>query len=71
LSPFLEQVAEGIVTYARERKSLVFVPLIRIANKFTDILRQHGFAAEMISGACADRAEKLARFKSRETQVLP
>ena len=70
LEPVLEEVAEGIATYAKERKALVFVPLVRIADQFAEILRSHGFAAEMISGKCADRREKLARFGSRETRVL-
>jgi superfamily II DNA or RNA helicase len=70
LEPVLGEVADAITEYAEGRKTLVFVPLIRIANKFADILRAHGFAAEMISGACTDRREKLLRFSSDETQVL-
>jgi superfamily II DNA or RNA helicase len=66
----LSRVAEAVSSYAKGRKTLIFVPLIRIANQFADILRQAGFAAEMICGACTDRAEKLTRFKSGETQVL-
>lgn len=70
LEPVLEEVAEGMTNYAQERKILVFVPLVRIAVQFAEILRGRGFVAEMISGACSDRAEKLARFKTGDTQCL-
>ena len=70
LEPVLSQIAEAISSYAKGRKTLIFVPLIRIADQFADILRQAGLAAEMICGACTDRAEKLAHFKSGDTQVL-
>ncbi|MGA8659546.1 MAG: DEAD/DEAH box helicase, partial [Chthoniobacterales bacterium] len=70
LEPVLEQLAEAVVIYAGDRKTLIFVPLVRIAARFAAILRERGLLAEMISGACTDRAEKLARFKSSETQIL-
>jgi superfamily II DNA or RNA helicase len=70
LEPVLEQIAEAVIAYAKGRKTLIFVPLIRIAAQFADILQEHGLAAEMISGACTDRAENLARFTKGETQIL-
>jgi superfamily II DNA or RNA helicase len=70
LEPVLEKLADAIATYAAGRKSLIFVPLVWIADQFTEILRGHGLGAEMISGVCSDRAEKLARFRSGETKIL-
>jgi superfamily II DNA or RNA helicase len=70
LEPVLEKIAEAVGNYAHTRKTLVFVPLIRIAQQFADILKTHGFAAEMICGVSTDRAEKLARFTSGETRIL-
>jgi superfamily II DNA or RNA helicase len=70
LEPVLEELAEAIVNYAKGRKTLVFVPLVRIAKQFAEILCQKGLAAEMISGVCSDRAEKLSRFRTGETQLL-
>ena len=70
LEPVLEKIAEAVVAYAKVRKTLIFVPLIRVADQFAGILRDHGLSAEMICGACTDRAEKLARFSSGETQIL-
>jgi len=70
LEPVLEKIAEAVTAYAAKRKTLIFVPLIRIATQFADILRARGLAAEMICGNCTDRAEKLARFSNGETQIL-
>jgi superfamily II DNA or RNA helicase len=70
LEPVLEKIAEAVIAYAKDRKTLIFVPLIRIATLFADILQAHGLAAEMICGQCADRDEKLARFRDGETQIL-
>jgi hypothetical protein len=70
LDPVLEQVAEGIAEYAANRKTLVFTPLIRTADRFAQIFRAAGFAAEFVSGKCSDRAEKLSRFTRGETRIL-
>jgi hypothetical protein len=52
-------------------KSLtLFDPLIRTADRFAEILRDFGLGAEMISGVCSDRAEKLDRFRIGTTQIL-
>jgi superfamily II DNA or RNA helicase len=70
LDPLLEEIGQAILRYAAERKSLIFVPLIRTAERFAGILRELGLQAEMISGLCADRAEKLARLRDGQTQIL-
>jgi superfamily II DNA or RNA helicase len=70
LEPVLEELAEAIVAHAKDRKTLIFVPLVRIAKQFAEILCHRGFAAEMISGACSDRAEKLLRFRCGQTRLL-
>jgi superfamily II DNA or RNA helicase len=70
LEPMLGQVAAALKEYAADRKTLVFVPLVRNAVCFAEILRETGFSAEYVSGKCADRASKLARFVSGETRVL-
>jgi superfamily II DNA or RNA helicase len=70
LDPVLEEVATGITQYATDRKTLVFTPLVKTAERFAQILRAAGFAAEFVSGKCSDRAEKLSRFARGETQIL-
>jgi superfamily II DNA or RNA helicase len=70
LDPVLDRVADQIAEYARDRKTLVFVPLIRTAERFAAILREAGFRAGFVSGKCRDRSEKLTRFAQGQTQVL-
>jgi superfamily II DNA or RNA helicase len=70
LDPLLEKIAQAILQYASDRKSLIFVPLIKTAERFAAILRDLGLRAEMISGVCPDRTEKLARFRDGQTQIL-
>ncbi len=70
LEPVLEKIAVAVAAHAKGRKTLVFVPLIRIADQFAEILCLHGFAAESVCGVSSDRAEKLARFKQGTTSVL-
>jgi superfamily II DNA or RNA helicase len=70
LEPVLEQLAQAVKEHAAERKSLVFLPLVRTAYQFSEILRSHGFSAEAIHGESALRKEILARFESGQTQIL-
>jgi superfamily II DNA or RNA helicase len=70
LDPLLEEIGQAIVQYAADRKTLIFVPLIKTAERFAGILRELGLQAEMISGQCSDRAEKLARFRQDQTRIL-
>jgi superfamily II DNA/RNA helicase len=55
---------------AAERKSVVFVPLVKTAERFAGILREFGLRAEMISGQCSDRSEKLSQFRHGKIQIL-
>jgi superfamily II DNA or RNA helicase len=70
LDPLLEEIGQVILQYAAERKSVVFVPLVKTAERFAGILRGFGLRAEMISGQCSDRSEKLSRFRRGNIQVL-
>ncbi len=70
LEPYLEQIAEVIAEECARRRTVVFLPLVRTAQKMRDILRQHGMAAEEVNGASPDRTDILTRFDRGETQVL-
>jgi superfamily II DNA or RNA helicase len=70
LDPLLEEIGQAIVQYAANRKSVVFVPLIKTAERFADILCGVGLRAEMISGQCSDRSEKLSQFRRGKIQIL-
>lgn len=71
LDPYLEQIAEEMVTAGcLERKTVVFLPLIDTSQKFRDILIRHGFRAAEVNGNSKDRAEILADFDNNRYNVL-
>lgn len=70
LDPYLEQIAEEMKRTVSDRKTVVFLPLIRTAQKFCEILRKHGFRAAEINGTSEDRKAILQRFADGEIDVL-
>lgn len=62
LEPYLEPIAEAIKKYASDRKIVVFLPLVSIAQEFMDILNDHGLEAREINGNSEDRKETLDWF---------
>lgn len=70
LDPYLEQIAAEMVTHCKDRRTVVFLPLIKTSQKFRDILCTHGFRAAEVNGNSADRAEVLADFAAGKYNVL-
>lgn len=58
LDPYLEQIAEAIRIEAADRKTVVFCPLISIAQELADMIP----GAREVNGQSPDRAETLAWF---------
>jgi superfamily II DNA or RNA helicase len=69
LDPYLEQIADELVKY-RQRKTVVFLPLIATAKKFAHMLRQRGIEATEVNGESFDRTEILQRFEAVKDGVL-
>ena len=70
LDPYLEQIAGEMSRLCRERKTVVFLPLVKTSQKFRDILNARGFRAAEVNGESRDRAEILAAFDRGEYDVL-
>ena len=70
LDPYLEQIAEEMASACMDRKTVVFLPLVKTSQKFRDILNRHGFRAAEVNGNSADRAEVLADFEAGRYNVL-
>lgn len=70
LDPYLEQIATEMETYCRDKKTVVFLPLVKTSQKFRDILTNHGFSAAEVNGNSEDRAEVLADFDRGKYNVL-
>ncbi len=70
LDPYLYQIAEEMKTYCLNRKTVVFLPLVKTSQKFRDILNQAGFTATEVNGESSDRTEILEDFDKGKYNVL-
>lgn len=70
LDPYLYQIADEMVKNCQNRKTVVFLPLIKTSQKFRDILNEKGFRAAEVNGSSADRAEILKDFDNDKYNVL-
>lgn len=70
LDPYLDQIAAEMAHYCKDRKTVVFLPLIKTSQKFRDTLNRHGFTAAEVNGQSADRAQVLADFDAGAYNVL-
>lgn len=62
LEPYLPEIAKSMAEHAMGRKTIVFLPLVRMAQEFAEMLRGYGFDAEEVDGQSPDRKEKLEWF---------
>lgn len=70
LDPYLYQIAAEMKSYCKNRKTVVFLPLVKTSQKFCGILQSEGFRAAEVNGGSDDRAEILAAFDAGEYDVL-
>ena len=70
LDPYLESIAEEMEKYCSNKKTVVFLPLVKTSQKFWDILNNHGFKAAEVNGDSKDRAEILEAFDKDQYNVL-
>ncbi|WP_096761171.1 DEAD/DEAH box helicase, partial [Paenibacillus larvae] len=70
LDPYLDSIAAEMCRVAKDRKIVVFLPLVKTSQKFTEILNQCGFQAAEVNGESQDRAEILENFDNGKYNVL-
>lgn len=70
LDPYLHGIAEEMKRYCKERKTVVFLPLVKTSQKFRDILNENGFRAAEVNGESQDRAKILRDFEAGKYNVL-
>lgn len=70
LDPYLEQIAEEMWKVAKDRKIVVFLPLVATSQKFTEILNEKGFKAAEVNGESKDREKVLEDFENDKYNVL-
>ncbi|MBO5934054.1 MAG: DEAD/DEAH box helicase [Clostridia bacterium] len=70
LDPYLYSIADEMIKNCSDRKTVVFLPLVKTSQKFRDILNEKGFRAAEVNGESRDRAEILADFDAGRYNVL-
>ena len=70
LDPYLQGIAEEMEKYCKDKKTVVFLPLVKTSQKFRDILNDHGFRAAEVNGDSQDRSETLEAFDRGDYNVL-
>lgn len=70
LDPYLQQIADEMAAYCMDRKTVVFLPLVKTSQKFRDILNAKGFSAAEVNGESKDRADILRDFENGAYNVL-
>lgn len=70
LDPYLHQIAQEMKKYCMDRKTVVFLPLVKTSQKFRDILNAEGFRAAECNGSTQARAEILDDFDKGKYNVL-
>lgn len=70
LDPYLYQIADEMKAHCINRKTVVFLPLVKTSQKFRDILNEKGFRAAEVNGDSADRAQVLEDFEHDRYNVL-
>lgn len=70
LDPYLERIAQEMEKYCRDKKTVVFLPLVKTSQKFRDILNGHGFQAAEVNGDSQDRSEVLEAFEKGRYNIL-
>jgi superfamily II DNA or RNA helicase len=70
LDPYLYQIADEMLKHCLDRKTVVFLPLIKTSQKFKDILLERGFNAAEVNGDSQDRSRVLSDFDNGKYNVL-
>lgn len=70
LDPYLQGIAQEMQKYCLDKKTVVFLPLVKTSQKFRDLLNKYGFQAAEVNGDSQDRAEILQDFDAGKYNVL-
>lgn len=70
LDPYLEQIATEMLKYCTDRKTVVFLPLVKTSQKFCHILNQRGLKCAEVNGESVNRKQILQDFSNNKYKVL-
>jgi superfamily II DNA or RNA helicase len=70
IEPFIELLCKILVKECGNRKTVVFVPSIRIAKMAAECCTRMGYSAGFVSGECPDRVKKIKDFRAGTPQIM-
>lgn len=70
LDEYLEKIADEVVKHCKDKKTVVFLPLIKTSKTFCKLLKKRGMKAAEINGQSDDREKVLAAFRKGKYNVL-
>ena len=70
LDPYLHLIVQEMKRYCKDRKVMVFLPLVATSQKFCRMLNEAGISACEVNGASPDRKQILDDFAANRYQVL-
>ena len=70
LEPYLPLIAQEMKKYCMNRKTVIFLPLVKTSQMFRDYLNENGFSACEVNGNSKDRDEVLADFDAGKYNVI-
>lgn len=70
LDPYLQSIVEEMKKYCLDKKTVVFLPLVKTSQKFVEILNRAGFKAAEVNGSSVDRAQVLQDYEDNKYNVL-
>ena len=70
LDPYLYQIADEMAKYCLDRKTVVFLPLIKTSQKFRDILNSKGLRAVEVNGQSDNRETVQHDFENGKYDVI-
>lgn len=63
IAPILAEIGRLLAPEIANLKIVIFMPSVETARSISEVLASHGLNAQFVSGACADRQEKVAAFR--------
>ncbi len=70
IEPYLDEIARKMAVECKDRKTVVFLPLIRMAKRFAELLNEYGISAAEVNGESPDREEILSDFEAGKYRAL-
>lgn len=64
LIPIIKELAEQIVTHAKSRKTICFLPSVECSRLMADALNGMGMRAIFVSGECLDKSDKIDEYNA-------